>query len=243
MRLFALLAIASLPLLGGCVASTCDVPTATIQWRLQDVNGNPTDCVGAGVTYVDVYIGAASPVRAYCVDGLVVVDTSRFAPGVYATVAEGIASDAAGTIYDRGQFDLTVSDCGGGRYYPVLGEALLNIDYHFAPVDQCHGGSMWFALHDDVAGQLLSSIDLGSSAAWKTAYGCYSTGSGTPLQFRVPFGTYTLQGIQEVLDPITAPVSLYETCTPTTLAVHAPGVHDLTPPDLLQTLPGAPICY
>ena len=256
MRKLAILSVALLPLLGGCVSSTCDYPTATIHWSMQDPNGypwpvtpsDPLGCVAAGITDVDVYIGTASPVSFPCSAGGAVIDTSRFAPGTYSTTVEGVYVDPAtslATIYDRAFFNLTVSECGNQDYYPVLKEGILEVDYHFAPVDACHGGSMWFALYDETARQDISIIDGNSDPYWKSYYGCYSTVSGTPLSFPVPYGPYTLRGIQEVVNPLTtAPVSVYELCTPYQAPpVVTPGITRFRPPDLLPTLPGAPACF
>jgi hypothetical protein len=251
MRKLALLAIATLPLLGGCFVQPCDVPTASIAWTLQDTSGQAWACSNAGVTTVDLYIGSAGPVSFRCADDQGVVDLSAFAPGVYPATLEGLGAD--GTIYDRAQFNVTVGDCGGGRYYPVLGEATLNVDYHFgstAATDVCYGGGqgyIWFALWDEVAGGWLSRITTSSSTAfpsWRDHYAC-----GTSVQFPVPFGTYTLRGIQEVINPLTStPTAVAETCTATSVVVDHLGVGTvtyLTPPDLrppssaLACYPGA----
>lgn len=243
MRKLAILAAALTPLLGGCVASVCDVPTVTIHWQLQDANGAGWSCYTAGVSWVDVYVGGGRGVRFPCSDGVGVVDVSGLAPGAYPTTVEGIASDGK-TIYDRAlAFDVTVADCGNAVYYPVLGEGTLEIDYHFAPTDACHGGYMWFALRDETAGADISIIDGNSTPYWQTYYGCYSVGGGTALRFPVPFGPYTLRGIQEVANPTTAPVSLYEMCSPSGLSVLAPGLNVFTPPSLTATAPGAPACF
>jgi hypothetical protein len=249
MRKLALVAAALMPLLGGCVASTCDLPTVTLHWSLQNYDGSRRSCLAASgtldpdIAYVDVYIGSTQPLRFNCTDYAGSIDVSRIAVGTYTTTVEGIASDGV-TIIDRARpFDVSVSDCNDHSYYPVLGEGLLDIDYHFAPVDACHGGSMWFALRDETTGQDISIIDGNSTDYWKSHYGCFSTGGGTPLSFAVPFGPYTLRGIQEVLNPLTAPVSAYEMCTPSGFTVNAPGTTTFTPPDLLQTLPGAPACF
>jgi hypothetical protein len=254
MRKLALVAAALMPLLGGCVASTCDLPTVTIHWQLQDTNGTGLTCTQRGVAFVDVYIGSTQPVRFNCADYAGVIDVSRVGVGTYSTTVEGIASDE--TILDRARpFSVSVGDCGDQPYYPVLGEGLLNIDYHFAPVDACHGGSMWFALRDETTGQDISVVDAATPVVppdytvWQTYYGCYACDTSVPpvcqgraLRFPVPFGPYTLRGIQEVVNPLTAPVSAYEMCTPSSFTVNAPGT-TFTPPDLLQTLPGAPACF
>lgn len=203
MRKLALLSVALLPLLGGCVSSvsnSCDYPTATVHWRLTDTAGAAWGCGAAGVASIDVYIGSAQPLRFKCVDGGGIIDLRGFAPGTYPTTVEGIGAD--GIIYDRAQFDLTVSDCGNRQYYPVLGEATLTIDYHFSP-DVCHGGYMWFSLYDEVASSPIATVNFDTlPASWKSNYGCWdSSGAGTPIQFSVPYGDYTLAWIQEVMNP------------------------------------------
>jgi hypothetical protein len=171
---------------------------------------------------VDVYIGTAPPVRSNCTDGGTVIDVSAFAPGSYPTTAEGIASDGV-TIYDRAQFDLSVGSCGNTQYYPVLGEALLDVDYHFVP-DVCHGGYMWFALYDEVAANYISTVDAASAPEWQSYYGCLDSGGGRPLQFSVPFGTYTLAWIQEVVNPTTVPNPVQQACLQPSLDVQAAGI-------------------
>jgi hypothetical protein len=247
MRKLALLAVALVPLVSGCVSSTCDIPTVTIDWRLQDPDGNSWGCGAASVAFVDVYIGTAHSIRYNCSSGGAVIDVSGFAPGGYPVTVEGV--DVNGLILDRALFSVTVGDCGDHYYVPVLAEGRLEIDYHFAPADACHGGYMWFALRDDTTGKDISIIDAATPVVppdyvvWQTYYGCYSTAGGTPLRFPVPYGPYTLRGIQEVGNPLTSPVSLYETCTPSGFTISAPGITSFTPPDLLQTLPGAPACF
>jgi len=202
MNKLALAAAALLPLVSGCVSSTCDVPTVTIDWALQDVNGARWDCGAAGVAYVDVYFdGTNWSARYDCAAGGALIDVSGFAPGAYPVTVEGIGSDQA-TIYDRAQFNVSVQECTGSAYYPVLGEGQLEIDYHFSP-DVCHGGYMWYALYDEVAGQYISAVYFDTQpASWKDYYGCYSTAGGTPLSFPVPYGRYTLAWIQEVMNPL-----------------------------------------
>jgi hypothetical protein len=230
MRKLAFLTVALLPLLGGCVSSTCDYPTTTIQWKLQNYDGSQRGCLAASgtldpdIAWVDAYIGTASPVRASCSDGAMVIDTSRFAPGTYPATVEGIGTDGV-SIYDRAQFNLTVSECGNTAYYPVLGESLLNVDYHFSP-DVCHGGYMWFALYDEVAQGYISVVDVNSAPAWKEYYGCYSTAGGTPLAFAVPFGTYTLDWIQEVVNPLTAPDPVQQACRQPSIEARVIGTVD-----------------
>jgi hypothetical protein len=242
MRSLAIAAVALVPLLGGCVAAPCDVPTATIAWSLQDPGGTSWSCGAAGVTMVDVYIGNTTrPTTFPCAAYGGVIDVSGLAVGTYPATVEGL--DANGNIIDRAQFDLPVLSCGGTAHYPVLAEGMLEIDYHFAPVDACHGGSMWFALRDDTTGQDIFRVDANTPASRLDDYPCYSTVSGVPLRFAVPFGHYTLRGIQEVIDPLVAPVSIYEACTPAGVSVHSAGTTLFTPPLLTATLPGSPACF
>lgn len=243
MRKLALLAVVLLPLVSGCVSSNCDVPTVTIDWTLQDPAGSQWSCSAALVTYVDVYVGNAGALRYNCSAGGAVIDVSRFAPGSYPVTVEGVASDGT-TIYDRALFNVTVSDCGNRQYFPVLAEGTLDIDYHFAPTDACHGGYMWFALKDDTTGQDISVIDAASSDYWKSYYGCYTAVSGTPLRFPVPYGPYTLRGIQEVINPLSASYySAYEMCTPSAFTINAPGMTTFTPPSLLATSTTPHTCF
>jgi hypothetical protein len=248
MRKLALLAVVLVPLVSGCVSRTCDIPTVSIDWRLQDPDGIPWGCFAASVAYVDIYIGTAQPIRYNCSSGGADIDVSGFAPGSYPVTVEGV--DVDGVIIDRALFNVRVGDCGGSLYSAVLAEGRLEIDYHFAPVDACHGGYMWFALQDDTTDQDISIVDAATPVAppdytvWQNYYGCYSSPtSGTPLRFPVPYGPYTLRGIQEVVNPLTTPVSAYEMCTPSSFTIGAPGITLFTPPALLQTLSGAPACF
>ena len=254
MRKLALVALASLPFLGGCVATVCDVPTVTISWTLQDTNGNPWGCARDGVnpvSYVDVYLDGSLVGSAPCSAGGGVFDVSGFSRGTHLATVEGV--DSVGTyIYDRDQFSVSVPDCGVGASYPaVLAEGTLNLDYHFGTpgtaADLCYaaGSSMWFYLRDEVSGQPLSVIDTGSSAYWKTAYPCGDPSK--PVEFSVPYGSYTLLGIQEVSDPLgisAGPLSVAEACgAGMTATVDHTGVTYLTPPYLVPPAAGAPVCY
>jgi hypothetical protein len=252
MRTLALLAITSLPLLGGCVSTVCDPPTARFAWSLQDTNGSGWSCAQAGVAQVDVYIGhGVSPVTFRCADYDGTIDVSGLAPGRYPTTVEGV--DSTGTIIDRAQFDVAVGNCGGTTYAPVLGEARLQIDYHFGTpgtgADTCYGGGagyMWFDLWDDVAGQPLSSITTATSTAypsWRDHYACGAPGPA--IMFSVPFGSYTLKGIQEVVSPLSAPAAVAETCSPTTVTVDRLGVGTITYLTPLYLVPptSALACY
>jgi hypothetical protein len=220
MRNLALLSAALLPLLGGCVSNTCDYPTATISWRLQDANGGASTCAEAGVTDVDVYFNG-TPVgpRFACTASGAVIDLGRIAPGTYQAIVEGTGAD--GTIWNRSNpFTVTVSDCGDRRYAPVLGEGWLDVDYHFGAAgsagDVCHGGAIWYGLYDEVANFYISGVDFNTVPVgpdyveYRDYYGCYTAASGAtpatgrPLQIPLPFGTYTLAWIQEVFDPLSA---------------------------------------
>jgi hypothetical protein len=67
------------------------------------------------------------------------------------------------------------------------------------------------------------------------------------VQFPVPWGTYTLLGIQEVVAPLTAtPLSVAESCSPTRATVDSLGtatVTYLTPSYLVPPAIGAAACY
>jgi hypothetical protein len=229
MRTLALVAAALMPFFSGCVSNTCDFPTATLQWQLQDPGGTPWSCYQAGVAWVDVYVGTSQPYRFPCTDGGAVIDLTPFAAGTYPTTVEGVGSDLV-TIYNRARpLDLTVTSCGGGQYYPVLGEGLLDIDYHFSPDVCTPGGYMWFALYDEVAGNYISTVNASTPVVspdytvWQTYYGCYSTGGGTPLRFPVPFGTYTLAWIQEVVSPLASPAAVQQACVQPSVQVTSAG--------------------
>jgi len=215
----ALLAVALLPLLGGCISSTCDYPTVTLKWSLEDISGASWKCGPAGVSTVDIYIGDAPVVTRPCADYGAVIDVSAFAPGVYPVVVEGIGADFY--IYDRSRpFDVTVGECGDSYAAPVLGEALLDVAYGFSPTNVCHGGFMWYALWDEVAGFYISVVDA-ASGAYRDDYDC--PGQVKPLQFSVPFGTYTLAWIQEVVDPLVTAVPVQQACVQPSVDVTGSG--------------------
>jgi hypothetical protein len=215
----ALLAAALLPLLGGCISNTCNYPTVTLQWSLQDLNGLSWKCGPAGVSTVDVYINDALVANRPCTDYGATIDVSHLAPGPYPVVVEGLGAD--GYIYDRSlPFDVSVGECGDSYAAPVLGEALLDIAYGFSP-NVCHGGYMWYALWDEVAGLYISVVDA-ASGAYRDDYDC--PGLVKPLQFSVPFGSYTLAWIQEVVDPLATAVPVQQACVQLPpLVVDGPG--------------------
>lgn len=255
MRKLALLAVVLMPLVSGCISHTCDVPTVTIDWTLRDSGGFAWTCNQAGVVYVDVYIGNNFQLlNLPCNNNGAVIDVSGIPPGTYATTVEGLGLGPDGVtyvIYDRALFNVTVGDCGGNQNLAVLAEGTLEIDYHFTAPDQCHGGSMWFALRDDTTGQDIYVVDgITMPASWRDHYACYACDPivptlcvGTPLNVPVPYGPYTLRGIQEVVNPLTSPLSVYEMCTPSSFSINAPGTTFFTPPLLQPTSPTAPPCF
>jgi hypothetical protein len=234
MRKLALLSVALLPLLGGCISNVCDYPTATISWRLQDADGNPWNCSAAGVTDVDVYFnGTRVGPHFACNAGGAVIDLGGIAPGTYEAIVEG--TDSNGTIWNRSNpFTVTVSDCGDRRYAPVLGEGWLNVDYHFTGSggDVCHGGFMWYALRDEVANNWIrfvdaSSVPVAPDFIGKDYYGCFDPAGGRALKIQVPFGTYRLAWIQEVLTPLTTPNPVQQACLQPVFQVSASGTSSM----------------
>jgi hypothetical protein len=214
MRLFAL-AIAAV-LGSGCVVNTaCDGSAVAVTWSFRDVNGaSNLSCAAVGVTAVDLYFNGQFVDRYACSQGGATVPV---ASGTFDVTVEGIAPD--GTIINRDQFTASVRSCGTTTYAARPGEGDLRIDYSIAPVNSCGGGYIWFSLYDEVAGQVISAIGDTSSSVDKTLFFC-------PAEVRipVPYGTYTLDWIQEVATPLTAPTALHQQCSPTTVSVNGPGV-------------------
>jgi hypothetical protein len=257
MRSLALAAVTLLPLLGGCVATPCDPPTEVIHWQLQSYDGSSRGCLAASgssdpdIIYVDVYVnGSSRPLSFNCADGRAPLDMSGFAPGSYPVTVEGVGAGGS-IIYLRDQFNITVGQCGAGTDLAMLREGLLNLDYHFGTpgtaADVCYGsgtGYIWFDLWDEVANQAISSITTRTNATAPSPRDQYACGA--QVEFPVPFGTYTLRGIQEVVAPLTAPLSVAESCSLTSATVDRLGtatVTYLTPPYLVPPVAGAAACY
>jgi hypothetical protein len=236
MRKLALLAVVLMPLVSGCVAATCDVPTVTIDWRLQDLNGVQRSCSYLNVVYVDIYIGTAGGLRYICSDGGAVIDVSRFAPGVYPTTVEGIGAD--GWPRNRYEFDVTVNDCRNQAYYPVLGEAQLRIDYALpGGVCSANPSYLWFSLIDDATGIPIWWANQQLNA---TQYDCNNP-LVNEILLDVPFGNYTLDWIQEInySGPGGTAVALQQNCTNQPVAVTGIGITSLP----VTLAPPVGLCY
>jgi hypothetical protein len=232
MRSIALaLALTAAPFLSGCLAAPCDAPTVTIYWELADYLGNQNvSCNSVTTTWVDLYIGPMQPVRVACTNYGTTIDVSNLAPGSYPVTVEGIDADGT-TIWSRDQFPVSVGDCGGNATYTARpGEGTLALDYFYPVGGTCSGGYMWYSLFDVVAKQTISAIYGASSTTDKTRYLCgnYPPPPAYQIEIAVPFGTYELDWIQEVVNPTTTAVPVYQACGPISQAVTGVGVTPLT---------------
>jgi hypothetical protein len=198
--------------------SSCIDTQLAIAWELRDSAGNFNVSCGSVTTFfVDIYVATLPPVRAPCASHVATVDTSGLAPGSYVATVEGIDADGA-TIWSRDQFSVTVGSCNPS-YTARPGEGTLELAYAYPNGVGCSSGYMWYSLFDEVAGQTISAIYAGSLAIFKTFYAC-----GDSVQVAVPFGTYTLDWMQEVQNPTTVPTPVMQACGPVRAAVSAPGV-------------------
>jgi hypothetical protein len=216
MRLFALAAAAVLG--SGCVINnTCDDQALAITWSFRTIDGlSNQSCAAVGVTAVDVWMNGTYVDRFACSQGGATI--VNLAQGTYDVTVEGIAADGV-TIINRDQFAASVGSCGTSTYAARPGEGWLRVDYSISPVNTCGGGYIWYSVFDEVAGQVISAIGDTSSSLDKTLFFCPAE-----VRFPVPYGTYTLDWIQEVASPTTTPTALHQQCSPTTVNVNGPGI-------------------
>jgi hypothetical protein len=231
MRKLAILAAALMPLLGGCVSNSCDVPTITIRWTQQDSAGQGVSCVGAYTPTVHVWLDGIFVAEYACAAGGAVIDVSGLPLGTHLATVEGIGAD--GWIYDRAEFDVVVGDCGGSAYYPVLGEGQLRIAYAL-PGNQCTANPsyLWFSLIDDVTGLPIWWADASINAA---RYDCNDPLTNDIL-LDVPFGSFTLDWIQEVN---ASGLAVQQNCVDQQALVNGAGITSLP---VTLSAPGA-ACY
>ncbi len=214
-----LLTLAAAVLGAGCVVSSsppCDTPTLTVDWSFTDADGVSQTCAGMGISAVDVYYDGSFAGEFSCA---LYGQTFTSAPGSHSLIVEGL--DANGTIIARDSFVTSVASCGDTPANAVAGEGWMNLDYHFYPTDQCSGGYMWFAIHDDVANATAALVN-GNN--YPTRYYCPAT-----IEFPLPYGDYTLQWIQEVANPITSPTVLNQQCADQAFSITAPGLTTVSP--------------
>src|SRR5215208_3924900 len=100
-RLAAVLAAAAFGA-AGCHSSAdrCAPASVTLHWDFQLADNTLTNCTGAQVRQVDVYVNDGLVSSSPCSDGGVVIETGRAGNDVY--TVEGI--DAAGRIAYRDEF-------------------------------------------------------------------------------------------------------------------------------------------
>ncbi len=214
------IALAAATLGTGCIVTTdgttsCAPTTLTVDWTFTNAAGVTQTCAQMGIASVDLFYDGYSAGTFPCSNGYQILTNP--VPGSHAIVVEGL--DSGGAIIARDSYYATVNACGDSFTSANATEGFVRIDYTIAPVNQCGGGYMWFAIHDDVANVTAAVIDQTSLASDKTLYACGST----TILFPLATGSYSLRWIQEVGTPTTTPVALHEYCTPTPFSIAGPG--------------------
>jgi hypothetical protein len=187
-RLFVLLAVSTMGT--GCVVSdTCDFRTVSIGWpsfELAD-GGVTTSCLTAGVNSVDVYMDGDLVGNLACTAGGVnVLDVPA---GSHTFTVEALDGS---TIVLRDEFSTSGNGCGTLVVDTQPAEGTFELAYSFTPSNVCTtGGSyIWFAVRDDVLGQVTAGVDENSSDP--SFYLC-----GDTIRFALPKGPYTLLRAEE----------------------------------------------
>jgi hypothetical protein len=175
----------------GCVVSTCDTGTLTVDWAFQDATGRTNlSCNDLGLSQaiidVDIYVDGV-PVATYvpCTDyGATIGNLSS---GGHNVVVEGY--DSGGFIVTRDLFGVSVAACGDSYFAATPGEA--TIDLH---PTSCEAFTTYLTYElKDVTRTpyVISSITPTSGTI--TTYTC-----GSGIIFPVPWGYYSLARIEEV---------------------------------------------
>ena len=175
----------------GCVVSTCDTGTLTVDWRFQDAAGRTNLlCSDPGlsqiVSDVDIYVdGVAVATYVPCADyGATIGNLSS---GGHDVVVEGY--DSGGFIVARDLFGVSVAACGDSFFAATPGEA--NIELHPTTCEAFTTYLTYELVDVTRTPYVISSITPTSGTI--TTYDC--TGG---IIFPVPWGYYDLTRIEEV---------------------------------------------
>jgi len=180
--------------------------TLTLGWTFMDADGFAlATCGAAGVGAVDVWTNNVFLARFDC---LAYSGTVSLAAGSNLVTVEGI--DSLDRIAYRDEFIIDASACGSqGTIQTQPAEGWLAVDYTFAPVNACYAPGptyIWLDVYDDIAAQT-AFVDTGVTSAQQ----CSVTAAAP--RYRVPMGSFTLLGIQEML-PVVGGYSVVGTdCT------------------------------
>ncbi len=185
-------ALAAVVLGSGCVVTTdpCD-GTLTVDWQqFRDANNAVWSYCAPGVSTVDVYVDGAAPYSVPCTDYSMVIPAAE---GTHSVVVEGL--DAGGYILYRDSFPSASVACNMDT--PVMStpsQGWLELAYTISSgfCDDYYPSYVWFSISDWATGSTTSN----SIGSWSTAYDMCTNYSD--LWLRLPAGTYTLQGIQEM---------------------------------------------
>jgi hypothetical protein len=223
MRLLALSTAAAALLATGCGGHPCDTGNLTVAWHLENASGLSWSCAAAGVDWIDIYVDGHRQVdAARCTDGVATifgVPSGSHTVTVEGVVIDSTVSPAVTTVIDRDEFQASVG-CGDVGYTATPGEATLDIQYDFTPVNACDaaGSAIWYQVTDTISGDVISSITSHSSNQDKTRFAC----PNDPV-FTIPWGRYRLDWAGEVATPVSNPQVVHEQCTPSVVkSVFAP---------------------
>jgi hypothetical protein len=186
------LVLAAALLQTGCLwdGDECD-RTATVDWTgfVLAEGGAPVGCAAAGVSDVDIWVNNGFWGTFACGGPPATVSLAR---GTNFVTVEGIA---AGQIAYRHTVSVDATSCGDrGIVATQPGEGFFEVDYAFAPANACFAPGptyMWLMVFDDVAGQ---------TAFVETATTPFQecTVTAAAPRYRLPEGSFTLFGIEEV---------------------------------------------
>jgi hypothetical protein len=195
----------------GCVVSTCDTGTLTVDWAFQGHNGDGNlGCSDVGATglsqavgYVDVYLDGARVVAAEPCSSLG-VSISALSSGSHNVTVEGYDANNQ-YIVTRDWFPVSIAACGDSYFPATPGEAIIDIQ----PTN-CSVGSdnLTYSLSDVTS---TPSYVISSITPTSTNLGTFSCGGG--INFPVPWGSYDLTKVEETNS--TATVVYASKCTTT----------------------------
>jgi hypothetical protein len=165
----------------GCVVDTCDPETLKVTWSFGGAS-----CATAGVNNVDVYVDGAVVANAVpCTDygGTV----ANLGSGYHDVIVEGFNGSS---IVSRDWATVNVASCGQTRFDALPGNGVIE----FLPTTcSAAGHFLTYDLWDDTRPTSYRiDADL-PGTGWSALYTC-----GVGYSVNVPFGYYSLRGMEEV---------------------------------------------
>jgi hypothetical protein len=232
----------ALPLLAsatGC-AEPCTSPALTVSWRFVLADGSgEAGCQTAGVEQVSLWLdGVPAGLGMSCAQGSATF--AGQASGDHVFTIQGLSAGGAVLYQEWGA--LSVDGCGETRVTLRPGAGYLRIAYA-TTTGSCSGagdppapfGFIWYWVMDLDTGQLASSVNV---SRYPDALPCQTAAGQAEVNVRLPYGNYSLLGVQDVRYPLaTNPTPIFQYCLPIPRTVHAPG---LTSIDVLLDLPAGP---